>query len=85
MDTLIHANIFFFVTTIAVIIFVLLGIIMAVYIIQILRNIKRASDKLEEGIENLSEHAEALSDKITGSFLFTLLFGKRAKKQNKVQ
>ncbi len=76
------ANVFFFVTTIAVAIFAVLGIVIAVYVIRILRNIQRASDKLEQSIEALGEHAEALSDKISESFLFRLLFGKRAKKRS---
>jgi len=74
------ANIFFFVTTIAVIIFLVLGSIAFFYIIKILRNIKRASEKIEEKIEAGSEHASILYHKITESFLFNMLFGKKHKK-----
>lgn len=81
MDTLMKADIFFFVTTIAVIIFLVLGVVISVYVIRILGNIKRASEKLEESVGNIGEQAEALGDKIAESFLFNLLFGKKAKKR----
>ncbi len=74
------ADIFFFITTIAVVIFTILGICISVYIIQILKNIKRASDRLEQSIESTFDHADALSQTIKESFLFNLLFGKKAKK-----
>ncbi len=77
MNTLMHADIFFFVTTIAVIAFLVLGSIAFYYIIGILRNIKRASDKIEEKIEVASEHADDLYHSIKESFLFAMLFGKK--------
>ncbi len=80
MDTLMKANVFFFITTIAVIIFAILGIVIAVYVVRILADIKRASAKFERTMAELGEQAEALSDKIGGSFLFNMIFGKRAKK-----
>ena len=80
MDTFMKADIFFFVTTIAVVTFLLLGSIVAFYVIKILRNVHRASQKLEEKIEAGSEQASALYHKIVESFLFNMLFGKKAKK-----
>ena len=79
MDTLMKADIFFFITTIAVIIFLILGSIAFVYLIKILRNIKRASDTLEHKIEVASEHADTLYHSIAESFLFNMLFGKKKK------
>ena len=78
MDTLMKANIFFFITSIAVVIFVILGSIIAIYVIRILGSIKRASDKLEDGVDAAFENADALSTKIRESFIFNLLFGKKA-------
>ena len=79
MDTLLKANIFFFVTTIAVIVFLVLGSIMFFYIIGILRNIKKASDKIEEKIDAAGEQVDTLYHSISNSFLFHLLFGKKKK------
>ena len=83
MDTFMKADIFFFITTIAVVIFAILGVIICVYLIQILKNIKRASDRLEQSIESTFDHADALSQTIKESFLFNLLFGRKAKRQTK--
>jgi len=68
MDTLIHADIFFFVSTIALI-FISLGIIVAlIYIIKILRNVSDVSSKVkDESTEILSDIKERI-DK--GQFTF---------------
>lgn len=77
MDTLMKADIFFFVTTIAVIVFLILGSIAFYYIIKTLRNIKNASDTLSHKIEIASENADTLYHSIADSFLFHMLFGKK--------
>lgn len=81
MDTVMKADIFFFVTTIAVVAFLILGSIAFWYLIKILANIKRASDKLEAEIENIGERADSLYHSIRESFLFRLLFGRKSKKR----
>jgi uncharacterized protein YoxC len=80
MDTVLKADIFFFVTTIAVVAFSILGGIAFLYLIKILRNIKKATDKLEGEIEAIGENADALYHKIAESFVFNMLFGKRKNK-----
>lgn len=79
MDTLMKADIFFFVTTIAVAAFCIAGLIALACLIGILRDIKRATRKLEGELEAFGENADALYHKIAESFLFNLLFGKRRK------
>lgn len=80
METLMKADIFFFVTTIAVTAFSILGVVAFLYLIGILRDIKKATRKLEGELEAIGDGAEALYHKIETSFLFNLLFGKRARK-----
>ena len=79
MNTLMNANIFFFVTTVAVIAFLILGSIAFCYFIGILKNIKKASDMLGEKIEAASEHADTLYHSIAESFIFNMFFGKKRK------
>lgn len=79
MDTLLKADIFFFVTTIAVIVFLILGCIAFFYLIKILKNIKHASDVLGEKIEEASEHADSLYHKVADSVLFNMVFAKRSR------
>lgn len=79
MNTLIHADIFFFVTTIAVIVFLILGSIAFYYLIKILRNIHRASEILGDKLEEASEHADSLYHRIADSLLFNMIFKKRTR------
>ena len=70
MNTLIHADIFFFVTTIVVVVFAILGIVAWVYVIKILANLKKLSDKARvEGefiIEEMGELRGRLHEQTFG-------------------
>lgn len=79
METIMKSDIFFFVTTIAVAIFTLLGTVILLQIIRVLRDIKRAAAKLEAEVSEIGEHAETLYRRISESFLFNLIFGKRGR------
>ena len=81
MDTVLKANVFFFVTTIAVIAFTVVGLVAFMYLIGILKDIRRATRKLEGEMEAVAENADALYHKIAESFLFNMLFGKRSKRK----
>jgi uncharacterized protein YoxC len=53
METLIHADIFFFVSTIALILISLGVIIAIIYVIKILHNIFHVSEKVKEGSDEI--------------------------------
>lgn len=48
MDTLIHADVFFFVTTIAVVVVATVLTIVLLYLVKILRNVKRITEQVHE-------------------------------------
>jgi len=87
MDTLIHADIFFFVTTIAVVFFTIGFIIFTVYFVRILDDLKYISqkmrvesDKIIEDVETLREKAREEGAKVkTVLDLFLELFTRRQK------
>ncbi len=83
MDTFMKADIFFFVTTIAVIAFLIMGSIAFYYLIGILRNVKHASDKFKGAIDAANEHAHELYHEIRESFLFNLIFRKKSRGASK--
>ena len=85
MNTLMKADIFFFVTTIATVIFVILGSIALVYLIKILRSVKRATDAIEAKIESASERLDAMSESISQSGIFSLLFPGGKKRRRKAE
>jgi predicted membrane protein len=60
MSTLIHADIFFFITTIAVILITLAMVVALIYVIFILRNIFRLSKTVEDETHRIISDVEEL-------------------------
>jgi len=85
MNTLIHADIFFFITSVAVVVLTLLLIVVFFYVLQILRNFRDISDTLKSGVDNASSHLEDLVESIMNNPVFRIFFGKKrsTKKQHK--
>ncbi len=87
METLIHADIFFFISTIAIVFFVIGFIIFTVYFVHILNDLKHISstmrkegDKLAEDVDVLREKAKEEGVKIKSILDFFLeLFTRRQK------
>lgn len=48
MDTLIHADIFFFVTTIAVIVITVVLTVLIIYLVKVLENVRKITDAVNE-------------------------------------
>ena len=56
MNTLIKADIFFFITTIAIVLLTVVAIVVAIYVVRILRDIKNLSEKVKiEGGEIIDD------------------------------
>lgn len=85
MHTFMKADIFFFVATIATVIWVILGSIALVYLIKILRTIKRATDAIEARIVDAGEKLDAFSEQLSQSSIFRMFFGGRKKRHNKAE
>jgi hypothetical protein len=64
MDTLIHADIFFFVTTIAVVIVTLLLAIALIYLIKVLNRIKNIAEQIREETVLFREDVHDLRDSV---------------------
>lgn len=86
MNTLIQADIFFFVTTIAVIIFTILASVAMYYLIGALKNFKKITKNLEHRIDQVSDQigdeAEYLKNRLHESFIFNLIFAKKKVKSS---
>lgn len=81
MDTIVHADIFFFVTTIAVIICVILVSVMLFYLIGILRDVKKTTATINHKIEEAEEDIDNLKQKIAESAVFNFIFAKKKKRK----
>ncbi|MDQ3244757.1 MAG: hypothetical protein M3P22_00180 [bacterium] len=79
MDSFIHADIFFFVTTVAVVIFTILLCVALYYFIQILVNIRAISGILRGGAENAEESIKNISENLSNNPFIKMFFGRKNK------
>lgn len=79
METIVKADIFFFITTIAVIVLTTILAIAGYHLIKILKNFRDMSDALKRAVDVTEEDMENIHEQITGSWLYSLLFKKKKK------
>lgn len=77
MESIMNADIFFFITAIAVVILTILIAIIFFYIIQILANFRAISDILRNGTENAEEHIETLGKNLSKNPFVKMFFKKK--------
>lgn len=77
MDTLVKADIFFFITSVAVILITLFLLIALFRFIGILNDFKSISGKLKKGVDSASENIGVLVDSVNESAIFKFIFGKK--------
>jgi hypothetical protein len=77
MESIIHADIFFFITTIAVIVGTVVIAWGGFYLIQSFRNFRDISRTLKRGVDNAEENIEDLYHDIEESSIFRFIFGAR--------
>lgn len=82
MNTILQADIFFFIASIAFVIVTVLVVIALVYIIGLLKNVRRIADKLEGDIEIISDEAKEMITDMRQSTAFRFLFGGVKKRTN---
>ena len=81
MNTLIHADAFFFIATIGfVILFILLAIAL-VYLIRLFRSVTTITKGLEANALAIGDDAQALVADIRDSSIFSLIFGRRTRRK----
>lgn len=89
METFIKADIFFFLTSIAVIVATVLLVFVGYYLVQTLRNIRDVSEKLKNVATVAGEDFEHIHDQVAQTWLGSFFFSKKKKvrkeKKNKTQ
>lgn len=81
-QTLIHADIFFFISSLGFIVLTLISAVILVYVISILRSVRRITDKIERGIDTVSEDTKEFVADLQDSTAYRLLFGVRKRKKS---
>ena len=77
MESIIHADIFFFITTIAVIVGTVILAWSGFYLVEAFRNFRDISRTLKRGMDNVEENIEDLYHDIEESPIFRFIFGAR--------
>lgn len=81
MDEVLHANIFFFITGIAVIVFTLLLSILLFHLITFIKTLQRIADRVEAGTATLAEDFENLRTYVTEESFLSRFFRGTGRKQ----
>ncbi len=82
MDTLMQADIFFFISSISAVVLTIFAIIALYYLIRVLRDFSEISDTLKRGVDKASGHLDDLVDMLMSNALFRLFFGKKRTRKN---
>jgi Na+/H+-translocating membrane pyrophosphatase len=83
MESIAKSDIFFFITSISVVIITVIGIIAGYYIIQTLRNVRDISKKIKQTVDDAESTLGHAVEHITESRLFGFIFGKKKKRKEK--
>ena len=75
MTEILQANIFFFITTIAVVLFTILLCVAVYQIIKILKTVRRIVDRIEEGTEVLADDIDNIRTSFNPTRLISFIMG----------
>ncbi|OGG41738.1 hypothetical protein A2837_00785 [Candidatus Kaiserbacteria bacterium RIFCSPHIGHO2_01_FULL_46_22] len=75
MTEVLQANIFFFITTVAVVVFTVFSCVAMYMVIRILRSVRRITERIDEGSENIAEDIKQLRTYIAQGSLISRIVG----------
>ena len=90
METLIKADIFFFISSIATVVLTILISVLLCYLIKAGKNLHAISGALKNDFEQSEEYVEELWERLENNMLFRILFSsprkhKKQKRKNKIE
>ena len=85
MDTLLKADIFFFITSIAVVVVLIIFVFMGFYLVQTLRNIRDISNKLKRAADLVEGDFETAYDQMKDMWPLKFFFRKKKKTRSKTE
>ena len=84
METLLKADVFFFITSISVVVLTIILSVFLYYLISAMRHFKKLAIQVEENLGSASAQVEEMVERVSDSFVFSFLFPKKRKKHVKV-
>jgi len=79
MESILKSEIFFFISSISVVLITIIFVIVGFYLIKIMRNFSHISERLKETVDGAYSSLEEVGDNIKESYLYRLFFGKKRK------
>jgi len=73
MTEVLHANIFFFITSVAVVLFTLLLCILLYHLIKIVRSVQRIVERVEAGSEVIAEDLEHIRSSLNPTWIIQFI------------
>jgi MFS-type transporter involved in bile tolerance (Atg22 family) len=83
MESILKSDIFFFITSICMVVFTIIFLIAGIYFIKIVKNFYKISKILRMHVEEIDDNLRDLGEHIRNSKLFIFLFGKEKVKNEK--
>lgn len=79
MESILKSDIFFFISSVSVVIITVIFIFVGFYLIKIMKNFSHISDRLKETVEGAASSLEEVGNDIKESIIFRFFFGKKKK------
>lgn len=79
MEGILKSDVFFFISSISVIIITIVFVIVGFYFIKMMRNFSRISERLKDTVYGATSSLEDVGESIKESPIFTFFFGKKKK------
>ncbi len=79
MESVLKSEVFFFISSISVILITVVFLIISFYLIKMMRNFSHISERLKETVDGATSSLEEVGENIKESPVFTFFFGKKKK------
>lgn len=83
MESILKSEVFFFISSISVVLITVIFIILGFYLIKIMRNFSHTSETLKKTVDGAASSLEEVGNDIKESTLFRFFFGSKRKKSKK--
>jgi hypothetical protein len=81
METILKADIFFFITSVCTVFVTIFFLVALFYFIKILRNFSKISTIFKNSAEDMDENLREMGEHVRNSPIFTFIFGKEKNKK----
>ena len=82
MEPVLKSDIFFFISSVGVVVITIILIVASYYLIKILRNVEEMSETLKEGVDDANTSIRNMKNKIETNRFLSFILGKNKKKKH---